>query len=387
MTVRSTRFRLFVHTAYEGYAWQGCDESLAAALDAWRSETGVWNELADPGMAPTANNPVGGLLRYTLDGTPGLFLWRVHVRKRGDARRRDSRYAAVLFLPLDGIAGLRIDFARLWNAPLLRAPQSGDLSGLFVDLCDPAWPCAIESAGTDEDESAWLSDCSEETPDGDETSVLAPVSRWFQSSGTEFGNLVAVVFPAWSGTGIRAELRYRVFPEVEEAETLRDRLVGPEAAKFADSGFAERMLKTSESLSLRAEALPTFGRLAAYAQAFARNARPFSSLVAKPDAAPREPPVPVRPGGQPPSGSSPRTTYRRFGLSPFAGLGRGADGDSLSAAGRRRFRRRVAAGYVFLALVLLAVLALFLAARKRRSPPEEPLLRKPFLRIHSRFHD
>lgn len=375
MTARNTRFRLFVHTAYEGYAWQGCDESLAAALDAWRSETGVWNELADPGLAPTANNPVGGLLRYTLDGTPGLFLWRVHVRKRGDARQRDSRYAAVLFLPLDGIAGLRIDFARLWNAPLLRAPQTGDLSGLSVDLCDPAWPCAIESAGTDEGEPAWLADCSEETPDGDETSVLAPVSRWFQSSGTEFGNLVAVVFPAWSGKGIRAELRYRVFPEVEEAEALRGRLAGPGAAKSADSGFVERMLGTSEALSRRAEALPSFGRLAAYARAFARDARPFSSLVAETDAAPRKPSVPVRSGGETPSRNP--------------GRGRGADGGSLSAAGRHRFRRRVAAGFVFLAVVLLSVLALLLAARKLRSPPEGEgsLWRKHSPGFHLRIHD
>jgi hypothetical protein len=320
------------------------------------------------------------LIRYALGERPGLFLWRAHVRKKGDSRRRDSRYVVVLFLPFDEIDGLFVDFYRLWNAPLLRAPQSGDVSSLFIDLCDPDWPCASRISRAAGNGPAWLSNRFEELPDGDEQSVFSQVSQWFQSSETEFGNLAATFFPSRAGKGVRTELHYDVFPEVEEAEALRRAFPQSSIKGSVDPGVAERVLAVSDALSRRATEIPTFRRLAAYAKVFDKDSEPFSEIARK-----SEPLPPVQPDT---NQSDDKVPIRR----PFLGKGRPFALRLLSPSPNTELKRESSAKkpplwvevisdrwirVIAVGLVIVAVfvgLLLFLAARNRSSqlviPPE-----------------
>lgn len=110
---------VFIYTAWDGYAWQGCDANLAEALENCILESGTKPRDLDGEI------PFGGIRMCLANGGKHLAVFRYHIRKNGDALGRDSLYLALALVPFPFPSGLNIDLAKLFAHPFLAQTRPG----------------------------------------------------------------------------------------------------------------------------------------------------------------------------------------------------------------------------------------------------------------------
>ena len=280
MSTSTTKFPLYVYTAVDGYAWQGCEGSLVSELEGIRATAVGRNRLPDPNGSPSPSTVIGGVLHCELRGKTGMAVWRVHVRRHGDFEGRDSRYIALLFLPRHTIDPQRIDFASLWEAPLLREPKSGDVSNLSIDLADPKWSCLNpQSAPSPKDLSpdsfAHPIDTRQKAPSMDALNDI------LHNGLSLFGTLAVRVFPGDDETLPAIQWSYEPYPEITTAEELRAGLTEPPSDYSASKSLEKKAVAAAESLEQCAKSHPDAPALAAYAKTFSATVADFRKAVAR----------------------------------------------------------------------------------------------------------
>lgn len=216
---------VYIYTAVNGYAWQGCDRKTSDSLQKC--------------VGQIADGEAGGIRRGTVDGLNGTAFFRCHVRKGGDFAGRDSSYVALAFIPFAHIGARCIDYVKLWRHPLLAEPLPGGrpLERLVIDIVAEGLvannPSPASAGGF------WLAERpTKDNPDfgdsGTEEEVLKRLGAMFQSRETELGSLSARLSQK-DGGRIFARLEYIPFRSVaEEVEACRA------YGNAIDSGAAER---------------------------------------------------------------------------------------------------------------------------------------------------
>lgn len=216
---------VYIYTAVNGYAWQGCDRKTSDALQKC--------------VGQIADGEAGGIRRGTVDGLNGTAFFRCHVRKGGDFAGRDSSYVALAFIPFAHIGARCIDYVKLWRHPLLAEPLPGGrpLERLVIDIVAEGLvannPSPASAGGF------WLAERpTKDNPDfgdsGTEEEVLKRLGAMFQSRETELGSLSARLSQK-DGGRLYAKLEYIPFKSVaEEVEACRA------YGNAIDSGAPER---------------------------------------------------------------------------------------------------------------------------------------------------
>lgn len=193
----------YYYTAWDGFAWQGCDEATAKSLQGYLEATRTLpRSSAD---VP----PFGGAVPCKISGRIGVAVYRYHTRRKGDLSGRDSLYIALAFIPLD--VGC-VDFSALLGVPQLAMPQPGELHPEAASVNG----LGLRLEGVGEEPGGWLdSDSAAERfsvlrgRDG-----LRRLSVLFFSKYTQLGFLNAV-FQSENGIeGLVSTQTYRVYPEV-----------------------------------------------------------------------------------------------------------------------------------------------------------------------------
>ncbi len=203
---RKDSVRVYIYTAENGYAWQGCDGETADSLKKC--------------IGNAAAVGAGGIRRGEVGGFNGTCLYRRSVRTGGDFAGRDSSYIALVFLPFAQMGGRKADFARLWNHPLLAQPipRGESLENRFIDLSKEGFFTDAGDNGAADRGGYWTAEKSFEdsgTPDA----LLARLGELFQSRKTELGPLSAKL--AENGGNLSADIRYRPFAAVVEEAAAR----------------------------------------------------------------------------------------------------------------------------------------------------------------------
>lgn len=214
--MEQNRIRVYVYTAVNGYAWQGCDDELSESL---RTCLGS-STRAD---ARDGSTFLGGVRRGLVGGLNGTAVYRLHVRKAGDFAGRDSDYAVMAFLPFAHIGSRFVDYAKLWRHELLSAPRgkSESLENLSIDIAKEGL-LADSPGGMDGTEAFWTEESSPgEDREGTEEEILSWLGGLFQSRRTELGSFSARVFRKGEKVFVRS--KYTPFRPVEnEVEARRN---------------------------------------------------------------------------------------------------------------------------------------------------------------------
>lgn len=186
----------YFYTAWNGYAWQGCDEKTASDLQRYLEETGTMPE------SPDAALPFGGAIGCRIAGRMGTALYRYHVRRQGDAFGRDSLYVVLAFIPCGAPP---IDFVDLLKSTVMSVPREGELAPETI-------PCAAFLASSTLRPSVWQEASLSREVRGIE--ALAESLRLFQDRGFQLGLLKMSIKSDALLHAPTAALEYRVFPEV-----------------------------------------------------------------------------------------------------------------------------------------------------------------------------
>ena len=210
----------YYYTAWNGFAWQGCDEATADSLQLYMEATKTLPK------SSADRPPFGGAVPCKINGTGGVAVYRYHTREKGDLSGRDSLYIALAFVPL-GVGC--VDFAKLLDLPQLAIPVPQDKLKLKEQMAtdglhlDGEIKLDWQDKGLD-DEFLVLGG----------TNGLQTLSRLFFSEKTQLGFLNAV-FRSDSGKidDIESAQTYSVCPQVKEVAAASDAL---ESAKKQGRG-------------------------------------------------------------------------------------------------------------------------------------------------------
>ena len=204
---------IYYYTAWDGFAWQGCDEATAKSLQGYMEATKTLPK------SSAEEPPFGGVVPCKIAGHVGVAVYRYHTRLKGDLSGRDSLYIALAFVPLS--TGC-VDFSRLLELPQLAETKSGALVPEEVSASEKG----LRLPSIDDVPNDWL----DKDIDGTEYCVLKgregllTLSRLFFSKYTQLGFLNAV-FRSKSGVdGIVSAQTYRVYPEVARVAAASETL-------------------------------------------------------------------------------------------------------------------------------------------------------------------
>ena len=203
---------VYVYTAVNGYAWQGCDRLTADFLQKALKATGVLNR----------NDVWGGIIRRPI-ASPAwpewpksrmcTILYRFLRSSARDQMGRESSYIAAACLPFreqeDGI----VNFRRILNSSVMRYAQKEGFDKLGLEL-DESWLIPdVEEEGLLQDLD-WRESWAEPRLFSGRT-CLEQLSRLFHNPGSSLGDLKAVVrTPDEGATGLTASATYAVFPQI-----------------------------------------------------------------------------------------------------------------------------------------------------------------------------
>lgn len=273
--------RVYVYTAVNGYAWQGCENERTVKDDLQRliDDACDYDTLPAPDGKPTPKTPLGGIVSGTLSGKPGFAVWRVHTRVAGDFEYRSSRYIALVFLPFEEIDPSEMDFAKLWNAPQLREAQAGDVSALHLDV---TWALNRPFRGIS---AASLKNApSIPVPDGiarkDEPSrplTLDKISSILDSGRWQFGKTTVTVYPGTDeNSSLRVKTSYVPDKSVVDAEEILPKLSDLSSVATEAPETEKAAMAVLASLTKFAESRQSCGMLKKYVSAFNRQLQAYS---------------------------------------------------------------------------------------------------------------
>lgn len=225
------KITIYYYTAWDGYAWQGCDKATAVALTTYIEATRTLP------TSSAVHPPFGGAVSCLIAGVAGVAVYRYHVRLRGDLSGRDSLYIALAFVPLD--IGC-VDFAKLLELPQLAAPKSGELRPETLSASD----LELRLRGAGEEPQEWLdrdvADTKYRVLRGREG--LHALARLFFSKYAQLGFLNAV-FRCRSGLDdLVSNQTYAVYPEVSKVVAASEALgkAGQSAGGASDAAAGMR---------------------------------------------------------------------------------------------------------------------------------------------------
>ena len=199
---------IYYYTAWNGYAWQGCDEAEARSLQRYMEATGTLPK------SSTDVPPWGGAVACKLAGKVGVAVYRYHVRRNGDLSGRDSLYIALAFIPL-GImpSGQCVDLRKILVLRQLSEPKQGELQCESIPLDG----MVLSPESHAEKPRDWL--------DGEldqkyralrGAAGLWTLSHVFFSRYAHLGFLSAVFNSEGKIEDVAITLNYSVYPEVEK---------------------------------------------------------------------------------------------------------------------------------------------------------------------------
>lgn len=220
---------VYYYTAWDGFAWQGCDEATAKSLQRSMEATKTLPNSSSDHL------PFGGAVPCKIGPDVGVAVYRYHTREKGDVSGRDSLYIALAFVPLS--VGC-VDFAKLLEKKELAETQRGALEPEKISAN------GLLLSGRGEDESReWLDKeelvdkYSELAGDG-----LTELSRLFFSDRTQLGFLNAV-FESKGGVGeIVSRQTYKVNPVVQAVAKASDEFQKAKASYQGRSALPENHL-------------------------------------------------------------------------------------------------------------------------------------------------
>ena len=219
----SDRITFYYYTAWDGFAWQGCDESTANSLQGYMEATRTLPK------SSADQPPFGGAVPCKIKGQTGVAVYRYHVRLKGDLSNRDSLYIALAFVPLD--VGC-VDFAKLLALPQLAETKPGKLEPDDSKTARDLGICLDGAAG--EMDFAWQDKGIEERYQSlHGRSGLLTLSHLFFSTRTQLGFLNSVFKSEEGIDKITANQTYKVYKEVERVVSARGEL---ESAKMRHGG-------------------------------------------------------------------------------------------------------------------------------------------------------
>ena len=215
------RIPVYVYTAENGYAWQGCDPRTAESLQKALASTGVLSR----------SDVWGGIIRRPV-ASPAwpewprsrlcTILYRFHRSSARDQMGRGSNYIAAACLPVSADRRL-VDFRAVFDAPPMRRALRGGYEDLSIDLGagdgflltgDEEPEASLQVVSWEE---SWKEPAFVSGPD-----VLLLLSGLFQSPDADLGDLKAVVRQV-DGESVptAAILAYTVFPQVSAARAAQ----------------------------------------------------------------------------------------------------------------------------------------------------------------------
>ena len=202
---------VYYYTAWDGFAWQGCDEGTAKSLQGYMEATRTLprSSVDEP--------PFGGAVPCKIAGEVGVAVYRYHTRVKGDLSGRDSLYVALAFIPLSTSC---VDFSKVLELRQLSEPQPGELrpekvsaDGLRLEDVSQALCHWLDKDITDTEYHILKG-----------RNGLRKLSALFFSKYTQLGFLNAV-FRSESGIdGIVSTQSYSVYPEVTSVREASDAL-------------------------------------------------------------------------------------------------------------------------------------------------------------------
>ena len=238
--------KIYVYTAFNGYAWHGCDEQTANDLRSFMEATGTLPK------GTSDSPPYGGAVRCIIGGETGTGVYRYLVRERGDAFGRDSMYLSFAFVPSsDG----RVDFAKLLECPEMAEPRPGEPKMLAIDAS--RFPLEGESTIPESARGVWWTQPNSFKLTRDAVNEAA---RLFFLPESHLG-LLRAVFEKGEG-GFSAQMDYSVFRQVEEFERRRCELDQHPGSRECVQAFSAAL----DALNQRAKALGGFEGLRKFAE-------------------------------------------------------------------------------------------------------------------------
>ena len=208
----SDTITVYYYTAWDGFAWQGCDEATAKSLQGYMEATKTLPK------SSADEPPFGGAVPCKIAGQIGVAVYRYMTREKGDLSGRDCLYIALAFIPLD--VGC-VDFSKLLELPQLNKTQKGELRPQYVSVSEHGLRMDCKSEVPD----VWLDTEIVGTPyatlrgrDG-----LLTLSRLFFSTHTQLGFLTAV-FRLEAGNTIVSNQTYSVYREVLKVAAASEEL-------------------------------------------------------------------------------------------------------------------------------------------------------------------
>ena len=85
----SDTITLYYYTAWDGFAWQGCDEATAKSLQGYMEATKTLPK------SSADEPPFGGAVPCKIAGKIGVSVYRYMTREKGDLSGRDCLYIAL----------------------------------------------------------------------------------------------------------------------------------------------------------------------------------------------------------------------------------------------------------------------------------------------------
>ena len=220
MVDQDKKITFYYYTAWDGFAWQGCDEAVAKSLQRSMEATKTLPN------SPADRPPFGGAVLCKIGAEVGVAVYRYHTREKGDLSGRDSLYIALAFVPLR--VGC-VDFARLLDRDELAKtkigalkPEEASVDGLFLPESDNGM------------RNDWLDrelDSQYQHLAG--RHGLAVLSRLFFSEQAQLGFLNAVFSSDHGVDGIVSDQTYMVNPTVQAVAKASKEL---QAAKRSSHG-------------------------------------------------------------------------------------------------------------------------------------------------------
>ena len=238
--------KIYVYTAFNGYAWHGCDEQTANDLRSFMEATGTLPK------GSSDRPPYGGAVRCVIGGETGTGVYRYLVRERGDAFGRDSMYLSFAFVPTsDG----RVDFAKLLECQEMSVPRPGEPEMITVDAS--RFPLEGEAAIPENARGVWWTHPTSFKLTRD---AVNEVARLFFLPESHLG-LLRAVFEEGEG-GFSAQVEYSVFRQVEEFERRHREVDQHPGSSECAKSFSEAL----DALNQRAKALGGFEGLKKFAE-------------------------------------------------------------------------------------------------------------------------
>ena len=205
------KITIYYYTAWDGFAWQGCDETTAKSLQRSMEATKTLpNSSAE-------HPPFGGAVPCKVGPDVGVAVYRYHTREKGDLSGRDSLYIALAFVPLS--VGC-VDFAKILELPQLAKTKPGALEPEEISAGKLLLPDEGEDVPKD-----WLDkelDRKYHVLTG--RKGLAVLSRLFFSEQAQLGFLNAVFSSERGIDEIVSEQAYMVNPTVQEVAKASEEL-------------------------------------------------------------------------------------------------------------------------------------------------------------------